>query len=263
MTDKVETVLITGATAGIGLEFARIFHSRGYNLVLTGRNGAKLNRIKEDFNGSRSAITLIQSDLSQAGSAKSVYDRCRADGVSVNILINNAGVGVYGDHTTLNTDNIEQMITLNITSLTTLCGLFGKDMKERKAGYILNVASTAAYQPVPYLASYAASKSYVLNFSESLAKEMKEHNVVVTCLSPGHTDTNFFQNAGIGNNDSGFFAKGGRAAVRKVAEHGIDALFKKKISSIPGLKNNLTAWSTRLASRNIVATITRFRTKNP
>lgn len=263
MTENSKTVLITGASSGIGFEFSKLFYLKGYDLILVSRNKNKLEEIKDLIKTNENSINLIQSDLSQKDSAQDLYHQCKTEGIVVDILVNNAGVGLYGEHTDLTTAEVEQMITLNTISLTTLCGLFGKDMKERESGYILNIASTAAYQPVPYLSAYAATKSYVLNFSESLSKEMEDYNVVVTCLSPGHTNTNFFLEAGIGNETDGFFAKGGRTDVKKVAEHGISALFKKKISSIPGFKNNILAWSNRLVSRNTSVKITKSLTKKP
>lgn len=261
MTNNGKTVLITGATSGIGLEFAKLFYLKEYNLLLVSRNKDKLERIKNLIKTNENSIDLMQSDLSQKNAAQDLYYQCKTDGIAVDILVNNAGVGLYGEHTDLTTTKVEQMITLNIISLTNLCGLFGKDMKERKSGYILNIASTAAYQPFPYFSSYAATKSYVLNFSEALSKEMEDYNVVVTCLSPGKTNTNFFLEAGIGNDTDGFFIKKSRTDAKKVAEYGISILFKKKISSIPGIKDNIMAWSNRLVPRNTVANITKSLAK--
>lgn len=261
MTNNSKTVLITGATSGIGLEFARLFYLKGYNLILVSRNKNRLEQTRNMVKTSENSIDLIQSDLSKKDSAQDIYHQCKADGVVVDILVNNAGVGLYGEHTDLTIEEVERMIMLNVVSLTSLCGLFGKDMKERRSGYILNIASTAAYQPVPYLASYAATKSYVLNFSEALFKEMEDYNVVVACLSPGHTDTNFFSGAGIGDKNDGFFSKKVRTEAKKVAEHGISVLFKKKISSIPGFKNNILTWSNRLVPRSTSVNITKSLTK--
>ena len=257
------TVLITGATSGIGLEFTKLFYKNGYNLLLVSRNIDKLKTIKKQIENDKKTIDIIQSDLSKKGSTEDVYNQCKNKGIVIDILVNNAGVGLYGEHVDLKVDKVEEMITLNIISLTTLCSLFGKDMKERRSGYILNLASTAAYQAVPYISSYAATKSYVLNFSESLSKEMEDYNVVVTCLSPGHTDTNFFHEAGVEDETNGFFSKKSRANAQKVAEHGINVLFNKKISSIPGTKNKLLAWSNRFVSRNRAVTIAKSLTKKP
>ena len=154
------------------------------------------------------------------------------------------------------------MIHLNIITLTELCFYFGKVMKKKKNGFILNIASIAAYQPNPYLASYGASKSYVLNFSEALSKELEDYNIKVTCLSPGTTDTAFFTEANITNTDKGFFAKKGRMSPVKVAETGIKALFHNRLSVVPGLKNKLFAISNRFATRKMIANISKMLTKN-
>lgn len=258
-----KTVLITGATSGIGLEFSKLFYEKGFKLLLVSRNINKLENIKEQIDSNKNNIDIIQSDLSKINSAQDIYNQCKNRGAVIDILVNNAGAGIYGEHVELQVDKVEEMITLNIISLTTLCSLFGKDMKERRTGYILNLASTAAYQAVPYISSYAATKSYVLNFSESLSKEMEDYNVVVSCLSPGHTDTNFFHEAGVEDETNGFFTKKGRANAQKVAEHGINVLFNKKISSIPGTKNKLLAWSNRFVSRNRAVSIAKSLTKKP
>ncbi len=263
MDNNENSVLITGAASGIGLEFAKLFSLRGDTIILSGRDMLKLEATKEQLGAVSSKIHLLQADLAEKDGAVDLYNQCKNNSFDVNILINNAGVGLYGEHTALNANEVASMITLNVTSLTTLCHLFGKDMKERKHGYILNVASTAAYQPVPYFSAYAATKSYVLNFSEALSKELEDYNVVVSCLSPGHTETNFFASAGIGNNNDGFFSRKNRVNANKVAAHGIDILFKKRISSIPGFKNNVIAWSNRLVPRKTGVKITKGLTSKP
>ena len=154
-------------------------------------------------------------------------------------------------------NKVQEMIQLNIGTVTDLCLLFGKEMKEKRKGHILNIASIAAYQPDPYLATYSASKSYILNFSEALAKEMEDYHVVVTCLSPGATDTNFFNNAQMGDKKKGLFSNKGRMNSREVAAIGIGSLFAEKLSIIPGMKNSLLAFSNRLAPRNISAIISK------
>ena len=263
MGNNENRVLITGATSGIGLEFAKLFYLRGDTIVLSGRDMLRLEAVMEQLGSDNNKIHLLKSDLAEKNGAVDLYNQCKDNGIAVDILINNAGVGLFGEHTVLDVNEVASMITLNITSLTTLCNLFGKDMKERKHGYILNVASTAAYQPVPYFSSYAGTKSYVLNFSEALSKELEDYNVVVSCLSPGHTETNFFSSAGIGNKNDGFFSTKSRVNASKVAAHGIDILFKKRISSIPGFKNNLIAWSNRLVPRKTGVKITKGLTSKP
>lgn len=263
MKAKKETVLITGATSGIGYDFATIFAEKGYDLFLASRNREKLDDIKMGFEKQYDiSVMIMPIDLSKMESAKNVYEETLNQNAEINFLINNAGSGIQGEHIDLGMSRVQAMIQLNITTLTELCTLFGKDMKKRRNGYILNVASTAAYQPVPYLAAYSATKSYVLNFSEALAKEMEDYQVIVTCLSPGTTSTNFFDSAGIGDKKKGFYANSARMKSRDVATIGVNALFSKKLSVISGKKNSFLAFTNRFASRKIVANISKKLVKN-
>ena len=263
MNSKKETVLITGATSGIGYDFATIFAGKGYDLFLASRNREKLDEIKVRFEKQYGiSVMIMPMDLSKVKSAKNVYEETLNQNAEINVLINNAGFGIQGEHINLEMSKVQAMIQLNITALTELCTLFGKDMKKRRKGYILNVASTAAYQPVPYLAAYSAAKSYVLNFSEALAKEMEDYQVVVTCLSPGATSTNFFNYAGIGDKKKGFWENSARMQSRDVAIIGVNALFAKKLSVISGIKNSFLAFSNRFASRKIVANISKKLVKD-
>jgi short-subunit dehydrogenase len=263
MKAKKETVLITGATSGIGYDFATIFAEKGYNLFLASRNQKKLDDIKVGFEKQYDiSVMIMPIDLSERKSAQNVYEETLNQNVEINVLINNAGFGIQGEHIDLEINKVQAMIQLNITTLTELCTRFGKDMKKRREGYILNVASTAAYQPVPYLAAYSATKSYVLNFSEALAKEMEDYQVVVTCLSPGTTRTNFFDYAGIGDKKKGFYANSARMQSKDVAIIGVNSLFAKKLSVISGKKNSFLAFTNRFASRKMVANITKKIVKN-
>lgn len=261
--NKSKTVLITGASSGIGLELTKKFYQKGHNLVLVGKNEEKLQNVKDAFKDMDRFITIIAADLSKKGAAKILFEQCENKNIEVNILVNNAGVGLFGEHVAISPDKIEEMLGLNITNLTLLCTFFGSKMKKHRSGYILNIASTAAYQPVPRLSAYAASKSYVLNFSEALSKEMEEYGVTVSCLSPGHTATNFFNRAGIGNETKGFFSAKGRITAEKVAKFGVDILFAKKISAIPGFKNKFLAFINRITPRAVVANISKKMLSNP
>lgn len=249
------TALVTGASSGIGLEIARELHARGLNLILVARNQARLERVTRDAFGDTNTITTIALDLSERDAAERLHRAL--DGHRVDVLVNNAGGGVFGEHWRLDPERIERMLTLNIHTPTRLCALVGDEMRARRSGCILNVASTAAYQPVPYFAAYAASKSYVLNFSEALAKELEDYGVRVSCLSPGHTDTEFFNAAGIGAPERGLFAKAGRMNARRVARFAIRKLDQGRLSFIPGFANQLLAFSNRIVSRRVAAVISK------
>jgi len=249
-----KTVLITGATSGIGRDFADIFAERGNNLVLVSRSESKLYEVKGVIeNKYKVQIETIAVDLSFTNAAQEVFDKISQKNKKIDILVNNAGFGAQGEHTELALSKIYQMISLNITTLTHLCSLFGKEMIKLGGGHILNVASTGAYGSAPYFAVYAATKSYVLYFSEALAKELEDYNVVVTCLSPGATDTNFFNAAGIGDKTNGFWSNKARMNSRKVAEYGINKLFLGKLSVIPGFMNSFLVFLYRFLPRNISA----------
>ncbi len=256
-----QTAVITGATSGIGREFADIFAGKGYDLFLASRNREKMDGIKKTIEARHKiTVTTLPIDLAQPSSAHKVYEEATAHKLDVQVLVNNAGFAAAAEHVDLDVRKVEEMIQLNIITPTELCSFFGGDMKKKKRGYILNVASTAAYQPTPYVAVYGATKSYVLSFSEALAKEFEDYNVVVTCLSPGPTDTNFFEVAGgrgIAEKQQGFWGKRNRMTAREVAEIGVWALFAKKLSVVAGNFNALLVAGSRLAPRGIIASVSK------
>jgi len=262
--------LITGGGSGIGLECAKLLLAK-YHLVLVGRDEEKLKKAKQELLKysslestaleSKKNIIILPYDLSKTDSAQNIFQDCKNKSIDIRVLINNAGSGIFGYHESLAETKIINMLNLNIITLTLLCKFFGEEMKSKKSGYILNIASLAAYQPVPYISAYAASKSYVLNFSEALSKELEDDGVIVTCLSPGHTDTNFFTYAGIGNKQEGFYGLKTRISPTKVAQVGIKALFAKRISVIPGIKNNILANINRFSPRLLTANIAKYLTK--
>jgi uncharacterized protein len=182
------TALITGASSGIGLEFAKTFAAAKNNLVLVARSEGKLNVLANELKMAHGiAVKVISTDLSSMDEVQRVYDTCKAENIVVDYLVNNAGFGDFGFFVESDWDKTAQMIDLNIKSLTKMCRLFIPDMLERKAGKIMNVASTAAFQPGPTMAVYYATKSYVLFFSEAICNELQGTGVSVTCLCPGAT----------------------------------------------------------------------------
>lgn len=255
MNKKRETVLITGATSGIGCDMADIFAEKGYDLFLASRNSEKMDAVKAKLEKLHAiTVNTLAVDLAKPSAARKVYEETVSRNIEVSVLVNNAGFAVYGEHVDLDPDKSAEVIYLNAVALTQLCSFFGLEMKKRKRGYILNVASTAAYQPTPYTAVYGATKSYVLSFSEALARELEDYNVVVTCLSPGPTDTNFFDGVGVpGINEqtTGIWAKNNRMHSRRVAQIGVNALFAKKLSVIAGRWNALMAFGNRLVPRRL------------
>ncbi|MGA8539635.1 MAG: SDR family oxidoreductase [Terriglobales bacterium] len=264
MPDR-KTALITGASSGIGLELARIFAREGYNLVLVARSADKLRQLASELEKAHGAHSLIlAADLTEPGSPAYVLDQTTRANMPVDVLVNNAGFGQYGMFAELDLEECLRQIQLNITALTHLTRLYlpamierGKTERgktEREGGRILNVASTAAFQPGPLMAVYYATKAYVLHFSEAIANELQGTGVTVTCLCPGPTATEF---QGRAKMEGIRLTKFGTMDARTVAEDGYRALMDGKPVVISGFKNWLVAQSVRFAPRRMVATIAR------
>ena len=262
MPDR-KTALITGASFGIGLELARIFSREGHNLVLVARSADKLRQVASELEKSHSTRSLIlAADLTEPGAPAYVLDQTTRANIVVGMLVNNAGFGQYGLFVENDLEECLRQIQLNVTTLTHLTRLYLPDMVERESGRILNVASTAAFQPGPLMAVYFATKAYVLHFSEALANELKGTGVTVTCLCPGATATEFHKRAkAMGMN----LLKMGTMDARVVAEDGYRAMMAGKPLVISGLKNWLFAQSVRFATRRMVTAIARKaqESKNP
>lgn len=250
----MKTAFITGATSGIGLAFAKELSTQGYSLILHGRNEEKLARLQDEIAGVVSTICL---DLSQTNAHNELIERLSQYENTIDIAINNAGFGLHGAHCELPPKQVHAMISVNILALTHLSEFFAKRMEKQGLGYILNVASTAAYQPQPYMAAYAASKAYVASFSESLAIEMKNKGVSITCLSPGRTDTGFFSFNGddVSSRGAGTFSSKYRVSPEKVAKLGLKALFKGKYREVPFLNNKFYVFLNRILPKTMLLKI--------
>jgi len=259
MPDR-KTALITGASFGIGLELARIFAREGHNLVLVARSADKLRQLASELEKAYSTRSLIlAADLSEPGAAAYVLDQTTRANIAVDILVNNAGFGQYGFFAENDLEECLRQIQLNVTTLTHLTRLYLPEMLERKEGRILNVASTAAFQPGPLMAVYFATKAYVLHLSEALANELEGTGVTVTCLCPGATATEFHKRA----NATGMrLLSMGTMDARTVAEDGYRALMAGKPVVISGFKNWLVAQSVRFSPRKLVTAIAR-KTQEP
>jgi uncharacterized protein len=240
--------LITGASAGIGLGFARQLAKRGQKLVLVARRKDRLDALAAELGNSRA----VAIDLSKAGSIAKLMANLEAAGELVETLINNAGFGLSGRFAELDAARQREMIDLNVTRLTELCRAIAPGMIERKAGAILNVASTAAFQPGPNMAVYFATKAYVLSFTEALHEELKPHGIKVTALCPGPTKTEFGAVAGFGDN-SHFDRLSTDAA--GVVRAGIKGLDRNRAVVVPGWLNKVGASSTRFVPRPLVRKI--------
>ena len=243
-----KVALITGASAGLGVEFARQLSKRGHRLVLAARRKDRLDALARELGNTRA----VAIDLSKANATAKLMADLEAAGEQVEILVNNAGFGLIGRFAELDSKRERQMIDLNVGALTDLCRAVAPGMIKRKSGAILNVASTAAFQPGPKMAVYFATKAFVLSFTEALHEELKPYGVKVTCLCPGPTRTEFGEVAGFGGN--GAFDKVAMEA-GEVVEAGLKGMDRNRAVIVPGLVNKIGAISTRFAPRSVVRKI--------
>ena len=236
------TALVTGASGGIGAEFARALSREGWRLVLAGRNAERLESVRAGLQGPRAKEAIaLQADLSEPGAGERLHRACREGGLEVDLLVNNAGSGLLGQSADLPPAALEAMAALNVTALTVLSSLFGRDMRDRGSGRILNVGSFAGLNATPYFAAYAATKSYVLSFSLALRAELKPRGVGVTCLLPGYVRTNFDAAAGIRSAKYLAFSERNAMDAADVAGIGLRALARGRAWTVAGARNRLAA----------------------
>ena len=220
--------LITGASAGIGREFARYHAEKGGDMIITARRGDALDELKAEIEAKHSvSVTTIALDLGAADGADKLYEAVK--GQRIDILINNAGFGGHGPFVDRDLADDHAMIDLNIDALVTLCHRIGKDMVAQGSGKILNVSSTAAYMAGPLQATYFATKAFVSSFSQALDEEMREHGVTVTALEPGYVETEF---SAVANLENTALTSGGGATARSAAKYGYDAMRRGELRAI-------------------------------
>ncbi len=251
---KDKWALVTGASSGLGADFARLLAAAGCHLILVARRQERLEALKGEITA-RSAVTvkIVPLDLSLPESPQRLYDHLEAEGVQVDVLVNNAGFGMYGEFLEADWERIHQMLQLNMMTVAHLTWLFARQMASRNFGYILQIASNGAYQPSPLYAAYAASKSFVLSFSEALNYELRGANVKCTTLSPGITVTEFHQVAG--QKEGSLYYRLTKLDSMTVARKGIEALLAGRPSLVPGWTVSLMAWSNRLVPRRLSTAI--------
>ena len=252
----MSNVLITGASGGIGYDLAKLFANDHHNLVLVARSGDKLAEVANDLQSRGVSVRTFALDLSTPPAPKFLFDQLQREGIAVDILVNNAGFGAFGEFAQMSNEEIFGQIQLNIIALTELTRLFLPPMLARRSGRIMNVASTAGFQPGPLMAVYYATKAYVISFSEAIANEVRNSGVTVTCFCPGATHTGFAKRAG--NDKSRLFKQLGAMNVEKVALDGYRAVMEGRGLAISGAQNWLVAQSTRFAPRRLVTAISRW-----
>lgn len=237
--------LVTGATSGIGKAIAVNLHRRGWELILTGRNEKILEKLKKSFGGN---TEIIKADLSERKEVFKVYNFCKDK--NIDLLVNNAGYGIFGKFHETDLDNELSMIDLNITALHILTKLFLRDFRKRDSGYILNVASVAGFMTGALMSSYYASKNYVIRLSSAIYEELRREksNVKITVLCPGPVNTNFNNRAGVS-----FSVK--PVSAEYVAEYGLKRLFQGKFFALPSLSTKLCAVGQRLVPERLLSAV--------
>ena len=238
--------LITGASSGIGRDMARYMASLGYDLILVGRDKEKLEDLQRTL---KVNSNIIIADLSDSTKVKEVYVMTKNE--NIDVLINNAGFGAFGKFYETDLNNEIDMINTNVVAVHLLTKLFLRDMQKRNSGYILNVASSAAFGPGPLMATYYATKAYVNNLTEAINEELRRENsnVFICSLCPGPVDTNFNNVAGVS-----FSVK--PLTSEEVARYAINSMFKKKVVIIPGFNMKLALFGRRFVSRKFLRKLT-------
>jgi short-subunit dehydrogenase len=256
------TVLITGASSGIGADLARAFARRGRDLVLVARSRGRLDELaRELVVAHRVGVRAVASDLAVPGAAAALHATLSAEGVEVDTVVNDAGFGLRGAFVELDARRQGDMVQVNVTALTELCRVFAEDMVRRGSGAILNVAGLAGVMPGPGMAVYCATKAYVLSFTEALANELRGAGIAVSCLSPGPTGTRFGEVAGFAA--LRLFRVSAPMSSAAVAEAGVAALEQGTSLAVPGWRNRLLAASVRLVPARTAAAMARHMLESP
>jgi uncharacterized protein len=231
----MKTALITGASSGIGKAFAEELAQRKYNLIIIARSQSTLVELKEKLESQHQiTVTVIVQDLSLTHSGEAIFNQVKSQNITVDLLINNAGFGDYGRFGDRNLQKQLDMIQVNISALVELTHLFLGEMTQRKNGEIINVSSIAGYQPLPYLSVYAATKAFVLSFSEAVWAEYREYGIKVLALCPGPTKSNFFEVAEFGNIPGFENSKNSLITAEEVVKNALSALEKQQPNIVTG-----------------------------
>lgn len=251
-----EIVLVTGASSGIGRELAKCFAADGCQLVLVARKRHALQGLADELHKAhKTQSEVLTTDLAEPGAPERIFEHLQTNGTKVDVLVNNAGFGAHGQFVALPLERQLQMIQVNVTALVHLSRLFLPGLIQRKRGGVLNVASTASFQPGPGMAVYYATKAFVLSFSEAISEEVRASGVTVTAVCAGPTATNFAEAAN--TRFSNRFMRSTMSA-EAVAKIGHSAFRQGKAVAVTGLRNQLLAFSVRLGPRSMVRKITKF-----
>lgn len=249
-TTTKQTVLVTGATSGIGLELAKLFAQDGYDIVHVARNESKMKDVASDLGMAYNVtVTNIVKDLSKTEAIYEVYQEVKDKGIQIDVLVNNVGAGIFGHYWETDLEEELGTVRLNIDTTIILTKLFLQDMMERNEGKILNVSSMLGKISSPKQAVYAGTKAFVYNFSQSLASDLRETNITVTALRPGATDTDFFRESGQPNLPDPDTLDD----PAQVARDGYEALMKGERAVVSGFKNKVNAHLADVMPDSVIA----------
>ncbi len=255
MKKRQGTALVTGASSGIGLELASCLARGGYDLVLVARNREKLKQVANTLSNRYNVrVLILVKDLSRPLAPQKIFEELQRANVQIDVLVNNAGLGIYGHFAEADGDQMLNVMQVNVAVLTHLIRLFLPQMLERGQGRVLNVASTAAFQPGPLMAVYFASKAFVLSLSEALSNETEGSGVFITCLCPGPTQSDFQNRAQMNRSK---LSENNLMSATQVANAGYRAMMRGQTLIIPGNNNAFWAWFTRLLPRSTTPKIVR------
>lgn len=253
MVQARATALITGASAGLGVDFARQFAKDGHDLVLVARRRDKLDALASELTKAHGIqCSVVAADLTERGAPQRIFDELETKQLVIDFLVNNAGFGTTGPFAGSDLQRELELVEVNVVALMGLTRLFLPGMIARKRGRIMNVASTAGFLPGPFMASYYASKAFVVSFTEALAFELRGSGVTVTACCPGATATEFALVAG---NDKSALFRGGVATSAAVATHGYHAMLAGQVIAIPGFMNKLKMQFLRVSPRTLMRSV--------
>jgi short-subunit dehydrogenase len=246
--------MVTGASAGIGREIARLFARDGHDLVIVARRRERLQELADELESAYDVTVHVEpADLSEPDSPPELFGRLDEKRIQIDFLVNNAGFGSNGAFWELDPSREVDQIQVNVTSLAHLTRLALPGMVEREFGRILNIASTAGFQPGPYMSTYYATKAFVISFTEGIAHELKGTGVTATVHCPGATESEFAERAG--NDESALFQKGAVASSEEVARHAYRSMQRGKVVAVHGAMNSFGAFMTRLSPRSMLRSV--------
>lgn len=254
---KTETALITGGSSGIGFAIAKELAKGGYNLVLASNQKEQLAIASDELRGNfKVKVSTIFIDLAESGAALELYNWCNQQQIQVDVLVNNAGIFVFGEVVETSTEKAQQMLTLHTSTPALLCTLFGKDMKQRRNGHILNISSLAAFMTYPGISLYSSTKNFLKSFSRSLRTEMIDYNVNVTCVCPGAVSTRLFELSKADHKKA--INMGVMMPADKLASKAVNAMFRKKALLVPGFINRIFLIIIYLVPQSVILLIRRY-----